>query len=161
MCRQAEIELRELGAVSVDVGPGLFTGLRVGVTTAKTLAQSMRLPMIGITSLDLLAFPVRFTPRMVATAVDARRSEIFYALYGTVPGGVQQVVKPTVGPADELASEIQACGGEWLLVGDGVLRWRAAFAPLDGVEIADRGLAHPSAASLVQLAHPAPCGRSS
>jgi tRNA threonylcarbamoyladenosine biosynthesis protein TsaB len=152
--RQAGIELRDLGAVTVDVGPGLFTGLRVGVTTAKTIAQTLRLPMIGITSLDLLAFPVRFTPRLIAAAVDARRGEVFYALYRTVPGGVQQVVKPTVGPPGELASEIQARGGEWLLVGDGAVRWREDFVALDGVEIADQGLAHPSAASLVQLAHP-------
>ena len=152
--RQADIELRDLGAVTVDVGPGLFTGLRVGVTTAKTIAQTLRLPMIGITSLDLLAFPVRFTSRLIAAAVDARRGEVFYALYRTVPGGVQQVVKPTVGPPTELASEIQARGGEWLLVGDGALRWREDFETLDGVEVAEQGLAYPSAASLVQLAHP-------
>ena len=47
--------------VAVDLGPGLFTGLRVGVATAKAMAHALRVPMIGVPSLDLLAFPVRFT----------------------------------------------------------------------------------------------------
>ena len=60
--RHALIEFDELGAIAVDVGPGLFTGLRVGIATAKALAQTLRIPMIGVSSLDLLAFrrwPVR------------------------------------------------------------------------------------------------------
>ena len=50
-------ELDEIGVVAVDLGPGLFTGLRVGVATAKAIAQALRVPMIGVPSLDLLAFP--------------------------------------------------------------------------------------------------------
>ena len=55
------IELDEISVVAVDLGPGLFTGLRVGVATAKAMAHALRVPMIGVPSLDLLAFPVRFT----------------------------------------------------------------------------------------------------
>ena len=59
-CQQARIELRDIGCVAVDLGPGLFTGLRVGVAAAKAMAHALRVPMVGVTSLDLLAFPVRF-----------------------------------------------------------------------------------------------------
>ena len=55
--RQAGIELSEVGAVAVDVGPGLFTGLRVGIATAVSLAQALGVPMIPVPSLDLMAFP--------------------------------------------------------------------------------------------------------
>ena len=62
MCRQATIDLSEISAIAVDVGPGLFSGLRVGVAAAKALSQALRIPTIGISSLDLLAFPP-FYPR--------------------------------------------------------------------------------------------------
>ena len=61
VCKQADVELDELGCVAVDVGPGLFTGMRVGLAAAKALALALRIPMIGISSLDLLSFPVRHT----------------------------------------------------------------------------------------------------
>ena len=54
---QAGIELSEVGAVAVDVGPGLFTGLRVGIATAVALAYALGVPMIPVPSLDLMAFP--------------------------------------------------------------------------------------------------------
>ena len=62
ICSQAQVELSEIGLVAVDVGPGLFTGLRVGIATAKATAFALRVPMIGVSSLDLLAFPIRFSP---------------------------------------------------------------------------------------------------
>src|SRR5438876_11965476 len=90
-CRQARVDLHEVGVIAVDVGPGLFTGLRVGVATAKAMAQALRLPMIGVPSLDLLAFRVRYSRRLIVAALDARREELFYAFYRQVPGGVQRV----------------------------------------------------------------------
>ena len=89
--RQADIELTEIGVIAVDVGPGLFTGMRVGLATAKALAFALRVPMIGISSLDLLAFPHRRSDRVVVPVIDARKGEVFYAMYRQVPGGLQQV----------------------------------------------------------------------
>ena len=151
--QQAQIELSEIGLVAVDIGPGLFTGLRVGVATAKAIAFALRVPMIGASSLDLLAFPVRFTPRLIVASIDARRNELYYAFYRQVPGGVQRISEPAVGSADDLASELLAIGEEVLLVGDGAHRYREAFDGLAKVEIVDPGNSYPSAASLVQLAH--------
>ena len=68
-CRQARVDLREVGVIAVDLGPGLFTGLRVGVSTAKAMAQALRVPVIGVSSLDLLAFAVRYTNRLVVAAI--------------------------------------------------------------------------------------------
>ena len=79
--RQADIGLDELGLIAVDVGPGLFTGMRVGLAAAKALAQALRVPMIGISSLDLLAFPHRQSDRVVVPVIDARKGEVFYAMY--------------------------------------------------------------------------------
>jgi tRNA threonylcarbamoyladenosine biosynthesis protein TsaB len=151
--RQARIDLKEISVVAVDLGPGLFTGLRVGIATAMATAYALEVPMIGVPSLDLLAFPVRFSSRLIVAVIDARRDEVFHAFYRHVPGGVQRLTEPGVCSPDDLASEILASGEECLLVGDGARRYSDSFDGLSKVDIAEQGLAYPNAASLVQLAH--------
>ena len=149
--RQAGIGLDEVGCVAVDVGPGLFTGMRVGLSTAKALALALRVPMIGISSLDLLAFPCRHTDRVVVPVIDARKSEVFWAMYRQVPGGVQQVLPPTVGPVDDLVADLLARSQEVLCVGDGAERYRDAI--VEGYHCEISGPVHPAPGALVQLAH--------
>ena len=113
-------------------GPGMFTGLRVGVTTAKVLAQALRIPVIPIPSLDLLAYPLRHSRAVVVPAIDARRHEIYYALYRT--GARRRATG--VGVRDRhgrgrSASELDARGEEALLCGDGALRFAAVFADVE------------------------------
>ena len=151
-CAHADIGLRDLAAIAVDVGPGLYTGLRVGVTTAITMAHALRVPMVAVSSLDLLAYPLRHSGRTIAAVIDARRSEVFHARYGCLPGGVQRLSEPEVGPPDRVVSQILASGDETLVVGDGAERYASMFEGLRGVELADPGFAHPSAESLVLLA---------
>ena len=151
--RQARVDLDDIGAVAADVGPGLFTGLRVGVVTAKAMTMALRVPVIGVSSLDLLAFPVRWTNRLIVSVIDARRGEVFFAFYRQVPGGVQRLSEQRIGGPEELCSEILATGEDCLAVGDGALRYASQLEELIKVEIGEAGLAHPSAGSLVQLAH--------
>ena len=74
---QCNVEPAQLSAVAVGIGPGMFTGLRVGVTTAKVLAQSLRIPVIPVPSLDLLAYPLRHARGLVVATIDARRHELY------------------------------------------------------------------------------------
>ena len=150
---QAGVRLSEIGVVAVDVGPGLYTGLRVGITTAMALAQTLRVPMIGVSSLDLVAFPVAHTERMIVAVIDARRGELFHATYRAVPGGVQRMTEPGVSTPADLRADIMANPEKVLLVGDGARRHHEEFDGVSGVEIADASLAFPSAESLVMLAH--------
>ena len=152
-CQQARIELSEISVVAVDLGPGLFTGLRVGVAAAKAMAHALRVPMIGVPSLDLVAFPLRYSPKLIVAAVDARRGELFTAFYRQVPGGIQRLSPHHVVSPEDLASELLATAEECLLVGVGAVRYREVFEGLHKVEIAEAGLAYPSASSLVMLAH--------
>jgi tRNA threonylcarbamoyladenosine biosynthesis protein TsaB len=154
MCEHARIDLGEISVVAVDVGPGLFSGLRVGVAAAKALAQALRVPTIGISSLDLLAFPVRYTNRLIVPAIDARRGELFYAFYRQVPGGAQRLSPYQIGSPEDLASELLALGEDCLVVGDGALRYPEILTEVSRCEAGDATSAFPSAASLVELAHP-------
>ncbi len=153
-CEHSRTELKEVSCIAVDVGPGLFTGLRVGVATAKAMATAMRVPMIGLSSLDLLAFPVRWSSRLIVPVIDARRGEVFWSTYRQVSGGVQRLTDVQVTKPEELYSELQALNEDALLVGDGALRYAELFDDLSGVEIGTVGNAYPSAASLVELAQP-------
>ncbi len=148
---QADVEISELGLIAVDVGPGLFTGMRVGLAAAKAMAQALRIPMIGISSLDLLAFRSRHCDRVIVPVIDARKGEVFWSMYRQVPGGVQQVSTPTVGPVDDLVADLLARSQEVLVVGDGAVRYREQI--LEGYHCEIGGDVHPSAGPLVQLAH--------
>lgn len=150
--RQAGIEFNQISVVAVDVGPGLFTGLRVGMATAKAIAQALRVPMIGLSSLDLLSFPVRHSSRLIVPVIDARRGEVFAAFYRHVPGGVQRLGDYQVLTPHDLMAELQARREDSLLVGDGATRYAEVFADDDGIEISPP--ACPSASALVELAHP-------
>ena len=151
VCSQADVAVDELGCIAVDVGPGLFTGMRVGIAAAKAMAMALRLPMIGISSLDLLAFPVRHTDRVVVPVIDTRKNEVFWSMYRQVPGGLQQVSAPTVGPVEELVADLLARSQDVLCVGDGADRYRDEI--MEGYRCEISAPVHPSPGALVQLAH--------
>ena len=152
-CEQTGVDIAHLSAVAVGIGPGMFTGLRVGVTTAKVLAQTLRVPVIPIPSLDLLAYPLRYAHGSIAATIDARRNEIYWAIYRPSPGGVQRESDYELSAPDELAAELDARGTEVLVCGDGVLRFPDAFVPL-GRRVTVAGPAHasPSLSALADLA---------
>jgi tRNA threonylcarbamoyladenosine biosynthesis protein TsaB len=146
------LRLQHVSAVAVSIGPGMFTGLRVGVTTAKVLAQTLRVPVIPVVSLDLLAYPLRHAHSLVVPIMDARRHEVYYAIYQPVPGGIQRLGDYEIGAVDDVTAELEARGDEALLCGDGALRFRHAFDDLGRVDLAGAGHAAPSLTALIELA---------
>ncbi|HEX6230541.1 MAG TPA: tRNA (adenosine(37)-N6)-threonylcarbamoyltransferase complex dimerization subunit type 1 TsaB [Actinomycetota bacterium] len=149
------VALSSLGGVAVGLGPGLYTGLRVGVQAAKSLAQVLRVPIVGLPSLDVLAFGVRYTRRTIGAVLDARRGEVFFATYRSVPGGVMREGEYRVGRPETLAAELEALREDVLLVGNGAILYRHELErPGSRVEFAAAALAHPWASALVELAAP-------
>ena len=154
VCRTARVSFAELDALAVDIGPGLFTGLRVGVAAAKALAAGLGLPIVTATSLDVLVAACPAGPAVVVPVVDMRRGEVAWQLPDRPgePGRPGEAVR--VGRPAELAAELDRLGAPVLLVGDGALRHRAELAGhgspppvFGGIE-----LAAPPVASLVVLA---------
>jgi tRNA threonylcarbamoyladenosine biosynthesis protein TsaB len=150
---RAGLAMRDVSGVAVSVGPGLYTGMRVGLATAQTLAHARRLPVVGLASLDLLAFGVRHIRRLICAVIDARRGELFWAFYRPAPGGVQRITDFRLGPASRLAGEIEANPEDVLAAGDGALANRALLESARA-EVASPLFAHPAAAALCELALP-------
>ena len=102
--------------VAVGVGPGPFTGLRVGIAAAKMFAEGVSAPLIGVGSLDAIVFAESLTePTLVLT--DARRSEVFFGLYqGKSAAGVPKtLLGPGVKKQAELEAQLQAAGHNYLM----------------------------------------------
>lgn len=155
LLRWSEVDVSSVAGIAVGVGPGLFTGLRVGVATAKSLAQVLQVPIVGLASLDVLAFAVRYSRRAIGAVIDARRGEVFFGFYRPVPGGVTRAGEFMVGSADRLVAEIQAFREEMLLVGNGAILYRRELDALGSqVEFAGTAHAYPHAPALVELSIP-------
>ncbi len=154
MLEQVQMSTRQISCIAVDVGPGLFTGLRVGVATAKAMSLALSVPLIGISSLDLLAFPARWSDRLIVPVIDGKRGEVFSATYRRVVGGVQQMTQPCVTTASHLVDTLSCERSDILFVGDGALRYRNELSACDNSEFAEVVEAHPLPDALVGLAHP-------
>jgi tRNA threonylcarbamoyladenosine biosynthesis protein TsaB len=153
LTRVTGTELQQLCAVAVAIGPGMFTGLRVGVTTAKVMAQALRIPVVPVPSLDLVAYPLRHAlGRVIVPALDARRNELYTARYRAVPGGLQRETEYELASPTDLLGAIEAAGESVVVAGDGALRFRSAFEPHELCEVAGPSFAAPSLSALVELA---------
>jgi tRNA threonylcarbamoyladenosine biosynthesis protein TsaB len=73
--------LTDLTAVAVSLGPGNFTGLRIGIATAKTLAWSLKCPLVAVSTLEVLAAQFPFHPHPIGVVMDAKRGEVFWGLF--------------------------------------------------------------------------------
>ena len=124
LCRTPVCRSADLGAVAVDVGPGLFTGLRVGLATARAIATARGIPAAGVTSLEALAHPHRRRRGLVAAVVDARRGEVYWALYSRRAASSRSGARPAVASPEDARRRAWRPVGGALAVGDGAWRYR-------------------------------------
>ena len=115
---RAGVGWRDLDAIAVGVGPGTFTGLRIGIATARALAGANGLPLRPVSSLAALAAGIEASLRLAL--IDARRGEVFGALYE----GDERLWPPFVTPPGELARRLRDEGFTPLAAGDGSVRFR-------------------------------------
>lgn len=172
VCDRAGVALGQLDAVAVDVGPGLFTGLRVGVATAKALAFALERPVVTATSLELLA---RGAVRLGVTGfgdgdgdgdgrgdagpllvpvVDARRGMVFSARFLVSGADVERVGDELLGTPEDLVGLLQAIGtggGRCLCLGDGARRYGDVLAGVPGATVGGPATVHPDAGVLAEL----------
>ena len=148
--KDAGTTLDALEAVAVDIGPGSFTGLRIGLAFAKALAVTRKTPLIGIASLDILAAGLPAAPGPVCAILDAKQKNIYAAAYRLDGGAPARASDYLLGPIDDLLPQL---GEPSLLLGDGVALYRdRLLARWPKAQIAPAELWLPRAATLGRLA---------
>jgi tRNA threonylcarbamoyladenosine biosynthesis protein TsaB len=152
--QQAEVEMSDLSAVAVDVGPGLFTGMRVGIAAAQSIAWALELPMIPVCSLDVVAMNAHWSESVVAASLDARRGEVYWALYRMRAIGAepQRITEPVVSSPEDLAVHLADRGEEIVCVGSGFDRHQEVFQALQWAQFLGVSGSYPLATHLVTLA---------
>ncbi|MCX5801644.1 MAG: tRNA (adenosine(37)-N6)-threonylcarbamoyltransferase complex dimerization subunit type 1 TsaB [Candidatus Eisenbacteria bacterium] len=125
MLSQAGIEMSSADAIAVSLGPGSFTALRIGLSTAKALSFSLGKPLVGVGTLDVIAYNVVGLCQYVCPIIDAKRGEVFYSLYRDGIGRQEKLVECRAAHPEKAAIELCSllatmAEGNVAFLGDGV-----------------------------------------
>ncbi len=119
------IEKREIEAVAVSIGPGSFTSIRVGVTIAKSLAYSMKIKIVGVSSLEVLAMNIPQAGMNICSMLDAKRNEVYSAIYKYNNNLLTRTRDEKVGSVEALLNDIKV---PTVFVGDGSVIYKKELA---------------------------------
>lgn len=117
---EAGITPGDLDGIAVSSGPGSFTGLRIGMSTAKTLAQVWGLPLVGVSTLDSLAYPLTGLKDLICPVLNARKNEVYASIYDCSGGFPDRIHGPVAVSPEELAATLGKYHRGVTFLGDGV-----------------------------------------
>ena len=141
----AGLRMQDLAGIAVSAGPGSFTGLRVGMATAKGLVEAHPLPLAAVPTLEALAWNLPLVSLPVCAILDAKKGEVYAALFewAAAEEGWKRILAEGSFTPDSLALRLaEAVPGKFLVLGDGVPACRDALAALLG----DRAVLAPAPA---------------
>jgi tRNA threonylcarbamoyladenosine biosynthesis protein TsaB len=126
LCKQTGIALSSIDAIAISIGPGSYTGLRVGMATAKGIAYAMGKPLIGINTLQIIAAAAKLkypgNNTAICALLDARRMEVFTGIYAH---NLEPTTPSTALILDAQSFENELANAPLLFVGDGVEKFKA------------------------------------
>ena len=152
--KQAKVSLSTLDGFAVGLGPGSFTSLRVGLSTIKGLTFALSKPVVGISSLDVIAQSVKDEAEDICVVCDARRNLLYAGIFSVRNNQLTRKGDYLLTTVEDLAKQVRE---ETLFVGDGIglFRDQIKSAVKKGkVRFADESHWYPQAQYLAQLAHP-------
>lgn len=119
MLKETNLELKNMDYIAVSVGPGSFTGIRIGLATAKGLAHSNEIPMIGVSTLESLAYNIPYFEGIICPCLDARRNQVYNALFEYEYGVLRRLTPDRALGAEELLEDLKKYEKPIAFIGDG------------------------------------------
>lgn len=119
MLRNSELTVQDMDAAAVAAGPGSFTGLRIGVSAVKGLAWAAEMPCIPVSTLEAMAWPLAHLEGNVVCAMDARRQQIYNAVFLAEGGSLTRLRADRAVSLEEAAADLEELDGPMVIVGDG------------------------------------------
>lgn len=144
-------DLEEVDLIAAGTGPGSYTGIRVGLAAVSGLAEGLKIPAIGINTLQVIAENCAQAAEWVAVVLDARRNFIYAALYQNGPQGLTEYLKPSYLDIAGFAERLADLPG-LMVCGDGSKIYRDTFGKLPGVRISPTHWDRPIAINLIRIA---------
>ncbi len=120
ICRMTEQDKTTFNAVAVSAGPGSFTGLRIGASTAKGLALAWELPVIAVPTLDAMAYQCFDAASLICPIMDAKRDQVYNGLYDFRNGQFHIRVPSRAVDMEELIDQLNEAGEQVIFLGDAV-----------------------------------------
>lgn len=150
LLRCAGVARKDLRGIAVSIGPGSFTGLRIGLGTAKALAYGLGVPILGVNTLEGLAANVMMTGVVLSPLLDAQKGNVYQGLYEWRSEGLAALAPVEILPLEAAVSRAAAYEKPGVLLGE--MNGCVDFALPDKVSVAPAHLAFPRAASIAMLA---------
>ena len=139
--RLADVKREEISAVAVSLGPGSFTGLRIGLAAAKATAYALSIPLVGVPTLEVLAAAFPSPGAVVAPLIDAQKGNAYFALYRFTEQGLVCEKEAAVASPSEIVAAIAEEKGTVTIAGDFARRMKA------------KGMELPKNAALAPITH--------
>lgn len=126
LLHQTGCDLSKVEGLAVSIGPGSFTGLRIGLATMKGFAQARQIPLVGVSSLLALAHNGLTSDQPVVAMIDAHRQEVYAAGYLFKNRSIENIIEEQAVKPDILCKKLAKLGACWL-IGDGAIRYSQIF----------------------------------
>ena len=131
----SDLNVREIDAIAVCEGPGSFTGLRIGMATAKAIAHVNDIPVIGVNSLEALAANMNLCDKKICSILDAQRNQVYTGRYQYEGTKLVEIKEIGIQQIDELLEELAQSGEQWILVGEAVYKYEDKIREISNIEI--------------------------